>query len=192
MQNEIQTSSELDNALDGLMVSSELDEALAELKTLGFNYNDGGRKEAGYKGDAGDCVTRAISIATGNGYEVTRKDLMRVTEGFKGKSRSKVAKRVKSNSVRNGVFKEIYRPYLEAIGWKRVGLQKFGDPKRYYMTTDDLPMGTVIVEMRKHLVTVIDHVVKDTWDSRVSQKWVDGAPTDETTPKAITAYWVSA
>lgn len=110
MQNEIQTSSELDNALDGLMVSSELDEALAELKTLGFNYNDGGRKEAGYKGDAGDCVTRAISIATGNGYEVTRKDLMRVTEGFKGKSRSKVAKRVKSNSVRNGVFKEIYRP----------------------------------------------------------------------------------
>ena len=91
---------------------------------LEFNHNDGGRKAAGYKGDAGDCVTRAIAIATGNGYETTRSDLMEVTKGFKGKSRSKVAKRVKSNSVRNGVFREIYRPYLEAIGWKRVGLQK--------------------------------------------------------------------
>jgi len=26
-------------------------------------YNDGGRKACGYKGDAGDCVARAIAIA---------------------------------------------------------------------------------------------------------------------------------
>ena len=28
-------------------------------------YNDGGREAAGYKGDAGDCVARAIAIAFG-------------------------------------------------------------------------------------------------------------------------------
>ena len=33
-----------------------------------FVYNDGGRKEAGRKGHAGDCVTRAICIATGLPY----------------------------------------------------------------------------------------------------------------------------
>ena len=34
-----------------------------------FNYNDGGRLEAGYKGQTGDCVCRAICIATGKPYQ---------------------------------------------------------------------------------------------------------------------------
>ena len=34
-----------------------------------FQYNDGGRKEAGYEGHAGDCVTRAIAIATQKPYQ---------------------------------------------------------------------------------------------------------------------------
>lgn len=31
-----------------------------------FVYDDGGRSAAGFKGKTGDCVTRAIAIATGN------------------------------------------------------------------------------------------------------------------------------
>ena len=34
-----------------------------------FNYNDGGRSIAGYKGKTGDCVCRAIAIATGKPYQ---------------------------------------------------------------------------------------------------------------------------
>ena len=34
-----------------------------------FKYNDGGRELAGYKGKTGDCVTRAIAIATGKPYQ---------------------------------------------------------------------------------------------------------------------------
>ena len=33
-----------------------------------FVYNDGGRKLAGRKGDTGDCVTRAVAIASGLPY----------------------------------------------------------------------------------------------------------------------------
>jgi hypothetical protein len=33
-----------------------------------FLCNDGGRIAAGFKGDAGNCVTRAIAIATGKPY----------------------------------------------------------------------------------------------------------------------------
>ena len=156
---------------------------------LKFEHNDGGRKAAGYKGDTGDCVTRAITIATGGDYETVRRELMGATADFRATSRSRAAKGKKTNSVRNGTLKKVYRPYLERTGWTRVSLQKFGDSKRHYMTTDDLPMGTVIVEMRKHLVTIIDHVVQDTWDSRTADKWVDGVPTDEQTPRTITAYW---
>ena len=35
---------------------------------LDFQYNDGGRKEAGYKGDTGDCVVRSIAIASNQPY----------------------------------------------------------------------------------------------------------------------------
>ena len=34
-----------------------------------FIYNDGGRKAAGYKGLAGDCGARAISIALSMDYK---------------------------------------------------------------------------------------------------------------------------
>lgn len=34
-----------------------------------FQYNDGGRAEASYKGNTGDCVVRSITIATGKPYQ---------------------------------------------------------------------------------------------------------------------------
>lgn len=36
---------------------------------LTFQYNDGGRAAAGYRGRVRDCATRAIAIATGSCYE---------------------------------------------------------------------------------------------------------------------------
>ena len=36
---------------------------------MDWHYSDGGRATAGYKGDAGDCVTRAIAIATEIPYQ---------------------------------------------------------------------------------------------------------------------------
>ena len=33
-----------------------------------FNFNDGGREAAGKKGSTGDCVTRAVAIASGLPY----------------------------------------------------------------------------------------------------------------------------
>ena len=41
-----------------------------------FVYNDGGRAASGYKGNkTGDCVTRAIAIATGLPYGLVYNDL---------------------------------------------------------------------------------------------------------------------
>jgi hypothetical protein len=34
-----------------------------------FQYNDGGRQQAGYKGKTGDCVVRAIAIAADLPYQ---------------------------------------------------------------------------------------------------------------------------
>jgi hypothetical protein len=34
-----------------------------------YEYDDGGRKDAGWKGTGGDCVVRAVAIATGRPYQ---------------------------------------------------------------------------------------------------------------------------
>src|SRR4051812_31312156 len=37
---------------------------------MAWEYNDGGRADAGYNGNAEDCVTRAIAIATHTSYQM--------------------------------------------------------------------------------------------------------------------------
>jgi hypothetical protein len=36
---------------------------------MNYVYDDGGRAQAGYKGQAGDCTVRAIAIATELPYQ---------------------------------------------------------------------------------------------------------------------------
>ena len=69
-------------------------------------YDDGGRAEAGYKGSAGDCVCRAIAIATQRPYKEVY-DLINALA--KAERKSKLAK----SSARNGVRKALGRKVME-------------------------------------------------------------------------------
>lgn len=70
--------------------------------SLPYVYDDGGRAGAGYRGDAGDCVVRAIAIATAQPYQQVY-DTLAELEG---------------RSVRDGASPKVYRPYLEnLLGW---------------------------------------------------------------------------
>lgn len=153
-----------------------------------FIYDDGGRAEAGFKGDAADCVTRAIAIATGIGYKQVRKELMKRQAEWRATG-SRKAKRQTSNSVRNGCHKEVYEPYLDSLGWEKKSLSSV----RAKMTAEDMPSGTVIAYVQRgrrgHLATMIDHVVHDSWDCRESFRYVDNMPTSEKIPKAVIAIW---
>ena len=129
-----------------------------------FEYDDGGREEAGFKGEAGDCVTRAISIATGAPYVEVRLSLMDRTSVWRNKRRSAAAKSTRGNSVRNGTRKEAYHPYLESIGWEWVPTMGIGTGCQTHLRPDELPAGRIIVRLSKHLAAVIDGVIRDTED----------------------------
>lgn len=156
---------------------------------IGLVPDDGGRADAGYTGSAGDCVTRAIAIAEDRDYDEVRADLMEATKTWRAKSRSRAAKRSKSNSVRNGTRATVYRPYLESRGWTRTPLMKFGSPERKHMLPDDVPSGRVIVEMPRHVAAIIDHKLHDTHDCRKTNVWVNGSPTEAKKPRMITGVW---
>ena len=58
-----------------------------------FKHNDGGRVSAGFKGSAGDCVTRAIAILTGKPYKEIYSELAEEIKCFAGNKKSKAAKK---------------------------------------------------------------------------------------------------
>ena len=118
-----------------------------------YIYNDGGRKTAGYQGSAGDCVIRAISIATSKPYQQVYDDLFAM---------NKNDSRIGGKSPRNGkTSKKTIREYLEKIGWKWIPAMMIGSGCRMHLN-DELPMGRIIARVSKHLVAVIDHTIQDT------------------------------
>ena len=88
--------------------------------TFTFDYNDGGRKKAGYKGKAGDCVVRAIAIALELPYQQVYDELKEANKNYSLTKKTRVAREIKSNGTtpRNGNYRQVYEPYLLSKGWK--------------------------------------------------------------------------
>lgn len=119
-------------------------------------YNDGGRKAAGFKGETGDCVTRAIAIATGSPYK-------RVYDEINYRISMDVDSHPKSGA-RTGVPKEIYKPFLEEFGFEWVPTMSVGSGTKVHLVADELPSGILVARVSKHLCAVKDGVVLDTHD----------------------------
>lgn len=121
--------------------------------------NDGGRSKY-FKGSTGDCVTRAIAIATGLDYKKVYDDLNELAKSErKGKRKKGI-----SNS-RTGVYKTTYDKYLKSLGWKFKATMGIGTGCKIHLNENDLPNGTIICKVTKHLVCVKDRVMYDTFDS---------------------------
>lgn len=130
-----------------------------------WEYNDGGRAEAGYKGNARDCVVRSIAIATGIPYQKVYEDLKSANVEYAETKRGRVAKSLqKSSTPRNGVYKQVYRPYLESLGFKFVSTMGIGTGCKVHLSSEELPKGKIIARVSKHLCAVIDGVIQDTYD----------------------------
>lgn len=124
-----------------------------------FIHDDGGRSAAGFRGSTGDCVTRAIATATGVPY----RDVYDAINAASERERTGTRKRGKS-SARTGVHKPTYRKYLQSLGWTWTPTMKIGSGCKVHLTASELPSGRLIVAVSRHLVAVIDGVIRDTHD----------------------------
>jgi hypothetical protein len=115
-----------------------------------FRWDDGGRSTCGFVGLTGDCVTRSISIATGIAY----RDVYQVLMNRYG------------DTPRNGVPRSIYAPYIEELGWQEQGVSSPVLPIEAY----DFATGISLVLVqdqygrKSHLCTIVDGVLRDTWN----------------------------
>ena len=122
-------------------------------------YDDGGRAEAGYKGQTRDCVCRAIAIAVERPYQEVY-DL--INEYAKGERTGKRKKTV--SNARTGVCKPCIRKVMEHYGWKWTPTMKVGQGCTVHLREDELPKGRLVVSVSKHETAVIDGVIHDTYD----------------------------
>jgi hypothetical protein len=131
-------------------------------------YNDGGRAAAGYKGDTGDCVTRAIAIAAQLPYQ-------KVYDAINAVGKLEKQATGRGSNARTGVIKSTTRAFIKALGWRWVPTMKFGTGCTVHLREHELPKGRLIVQVSKHLVAVIDGVMYDTHDpSREGTRCVYG------------------
>lgn len=163
---------------------------------MDFQHDDGGRAAAGFTGSAGDCVVRAIAIASGLPY---REVYDALSEGSRNERRGKHAKTRKA-SARDGVHtkRKWFNDYMEKIGFRWVPTMKIGSGCKVHLHADELPNGRLVVNVSKHLTAVIDGVIHDTYNpDRDGTRCVYGfyifelpwernlPPVDEPTPAPI-------
>lgn len=134
-----------------------------------FVYDDGGRSKYFKAERVGDCVTRAIAIATGKDYKEVYNELNKLSKECKSKGTS-----------RNGHDKKVVKKYMEKIGWKWTPLMKIGTGCKVHLKEDELPGGVIICSLSKHIVCIKDGVIHDTYD----------CSRDET--RCVYGYWKKA
>jgi hypothetical protein len=131
-----------------------------------FIENDGGRVAAGFKGKAGDCVARAVSIASGRPYQEIYDRLadgnasQRVTRGTRKRNAD-------IKSARNGICttRKWFHDYMTELGFTWHPTMQIGSGCKVHLRSDELPTGRLVVSVSRHMVAVIDGVIHDTHDS---------------------------
>lgn len=121
-----------------------------------WEYNDGGREEAGYKGYAGDCTVRAICIAAELPYQKVYDELFELNH--------KNNKRGKPSPRDGGTSRKTTKEYMKNLGWSWKPTMGIGTGCRVHLKKSELPSGRIMCSVSRHLVAVVDGVVQDTFD----------------------------
>ena len=126
---------------------------------MNWVWDDGGRFQTGFRGKAGDCVTRAIAIATEKPYLEVYVSLDELAKQVERRGKTKGI-----STARDGVYRTTCDKYLKFLGWGWIPTMTIGSGCQFHLRADELPSGRLIVRVSKHMVAVIDGVIHDTHD----------------------------
>jgi hypothetical protein len=146
-------------------------------QTFPLQLNDGGREKAGFRGGAGDCVVRSIAIAAKLPYMQVYEDLRSANQNYAELKNDRLARRLnnKGSSPRNGNHRNVFHDYILGLGFEWVPTMQVGAGCRVHLRPSELPTGTLIVKVSKHLTAIVDGVIQDTHDpSRGGSRCVYG------------------
>jgi len=164
---------------------------------MNFIYNDGGRAAAGYKGHTGDCVTRAVAIASGRPYQEIYEALAmgNVSQRRTRKSKTRKAEGQKTAAKGISVRRKWFKDYMRSLGFRWVPCMGIGTGCTVHLSGDnsELPNGRLIVAVSKHYTAVIDRVINDTYnpqrDTHVTE-YRNGEDVHSIQRRCVYGYWI--
>jgi len=134
-----------------------------------FTKTDGGRAAAGFtnKNTAGDCVARAVTIASGRPYVEVYAELAEINARMR-LTNNRVVKGVAGRrTASHGIYtkSKVFKDYMRSMGFVWTPTMTIGSGCRVHLRADELPMGRLVLNLSKHCAAVIDGVLHDAYDS---------------------------
>ena len=145
-----------------------------------FVYSDGGRSKYFRAQHVGDCVVRAIALATGKDYKDVYDDINMLAKKSRAKSRS---------SARDGVDPSVSKKYIESLGWRWHPTCGVGKGVTMHLCDDEIPDGNLIVRIAGHIVNVKNGIVYDTWDCSQEKVYLYEDGSCKSNYPAVYGYW---
>lgn len=143
-----------------------------------FVHNDGGREAAGFKGTAGDCVCRAVAIASGRPYREVYERLAAGNANQRRGNHEKRHDRKLTKSARNGIYtdRKWFKDYMQELGFTWVTTMGIGTGCQTHLCADELPAkGRLVLKLSRHCAAVVDGELHDNHDcSREGTRCVYG------------------
>mgnify|MGYP003480448127 FL=1 len=143
-----------------------------------YTYNDGGRAESGRKGQTGDCVARAVAIASDRPYSEVYERLakgnatQRKSPGYKT-HRGNRGKNTASHGI--ATTRKWFKDYMTQLGFVWTPTMTIGSGCTIHVRADELPSGNLVLMRSGHCAAMINGVLNDTYDcSREGTRCVYG------------------
>ena len=135
--------------------------AFSDMTPLKFVHNDGGRAAAGFRGQAGDCVTRALAIATGRPYRDVYREVNTLI--------AIRAKNLKKSSARLGIVPNMLTHIMKHFGFEHTNVTKITGTDVKHISRENykagvFPEGVIIARLKRHVCVIKDGVVHDTFN----------------------------
>lgn len=123
-----------------------------------FEYNDGGRADSGRKGLTGDCVCRAIAIASNKPYD----SVYAILAAGNATQRKSNKRQTASHGISTN--RKWFKDYMISMGFMWTPTMAIGQGCTIHLRESELPKGKLVVMLSKHCCAVIDGVINDIYD----------------------------
>lgn len=160
-----------------------------------FIYDDGGRAAAGYKGSTGDCVCRAIAIASKLPYKQVYQRLAEGNAAQRLGKRKRYADKVATAAHGISVRRKWFKDLMNDLGFQWHPTMKIGEGCKVHLADGELPMGRLVVSLSRHYTAVINGVIHDLYNpERKPTEWIEYGPSDASRTviiggRCVYGYW---
>ena len=152
---------------------------------IGYRYEDG-RAAVGFRGDAGDCVVRAIAILTRAPYaDIYRRMAAAMKQAGYAASGDGYRQKPRPGLRPHMTARQVQNPVKASCGLRRIGLAPGPRPT---CTEAWARQGDCLVGTARHVAAIVDGNLRDTFDGRLHDgRAYGGTETDERKAQSIWA-----